>query len=111
MQNSVLKKVLLIVFCSLLIMNMFRFIYSSESLFQSILFDDFLRFLSSAPDSSQILDSMLSKLNDTFTTGNSTLDSLLIVIKLPIQLLMMIVTGLIQIGMYISYIFNYIINF
>lgn len=90
---------------------MFRFIYSSENLFESILFDDFMRFLSNAPDSSQVLDSMLSQLNDTFTTGNSTFDSFLSVIKLPIQLLLMIVTGLIQIGMYISYIFNYIINF
>ncbi len=111
MVRRIAIKVFLIVFCCLLIMNLFRFMYSVEDLTTTILLDDFMDFISYAPDSSGILNSMLANLDNAFTTGNSTLDSFLSFFKVPVQLIMMVVTGLIQIGMYIGYIFKFVINF
>ena len=110
MDRRIAGKVFLIVFCSLLIMNLFRFMYSVEDLTTTILLTDFMDFISYAPDSSGLLNSMLANLDNAFSTGNSTLDSFLSFFKVPVQLVMMLVTGLIQIGMYIGYIFKFVIN-
>ena len=85
--------------------------YSVDDLTTSILLDDFMSFISNAPDSSGLLNSMLSNLDSAFTTGNSTLDSFLSFFKAPVQLLMMIFTGLLQIGLYIGYTIKFVIGF